>query len=702
MKTTLIVTEKPDAALHVAEALSGKNQAKRISVNGVPFYEVKNGERVLVCSALGHLYAVAAKGSGSTSQYPVWDCYWKPKHLAERGQQRQEKWIKAITRVSKEADQFVNACDFDVEGSLIGYTVLKYACNGADEKARRMKFSTLTERELRESYAKALPILDFPLAFAGMCRHEVDWLFGINLSRALTQSALKASNRYLTLSTGRVQGPTLRFVVEREKEIQTFVPTPFWTLRTKVDVNGRIVEAQYETDRIVVKTDGESIIKECSGKTGVVERLESTTYKVSPPPPFDLSTLQSEAYRHFGYTPRLALSIAERLYLDQLISYPRTSSQKLPLSIGFEDIMKGLDRIQNYQSSVRTLLAGPLATHEGKNEDSAHPAVYPTGAVPKRNLPPQEQKLFDLIVRRFLATFGEMATKQSDKATIKVGQRIFLMRGSRILQKGWIPLYGQYARVEELATPKLKEGDSVKIVEIELEDKYTQPPPRYNPSSLLKEMEESGIGTKATRAEIIETLYRRGYLRDQRMMATPLALQVNEILTKYCRRIVEVTFTRDLETKMEHIEQGKEPRERVVLDTVDYLKPILEELKGREEDIGNELTSIMREMWLGSITLFVPCPKCGSALKVIKNPRTKKRFIGCSGKWKTNCNFSLPLPQLGALTLLEKRCPECGFQLIQVKSKGKRPLVSCSRCYVNKAAIQKPIQYAPVRRTNPN
>ena len=702
MKTTLIVTEKPDAALHVAEALGGKSQAKRISVNGVPFFEVKNGERILVCSALGHLYAVAAKGVGSTSQYPVWDCSWKAKHLAERGQQRQAKCIQAITKVSKEADQFVNACDFDVEGSLIGYTVLKYACNGADKKARRMKFSTLTERELREAYAKALPNLDLPLAFAGMCRHEVDWLFGINLSRALTQSALKASNRYLTLSTGRVQGPTLRFVVEREKEIQTFVPTPFWTLRTEVDVNGRIFEASYETERIVVKTDGETIIKECSGKIGEVERLESTTYPLSPPAPFDLSTLQSEAYRHFGYTPRLALSIAERLYLDQLISYPRTSSQKLPLSIGFEAIMKGLDQIQNYQSSVRALLAGRLAPHEGRKEDSAHPAVYPTGTVPKRTLSPQEQKLFDLIVRRFLATFGEMAKKQSDKATIKVGPRIFLMRGSRILENGWIPLYGPYAKVEELAMPKLKEGDSVKIIEIKLEDKYTQPPPRYNPSSLLKEMEESGIGTKATRAEIIETLYRRGYLRDQRMIATPLAFHVTEVLTKYCRRVVEVTFTRDLETKMEQIEQGKERREHVVLDTVDYLKPILEELKGREEYVGNELTSIMREMWLGSITLFVPCPKCGLNLKIIKNPRTKKRFIGCSGKWKTNCPFSLPLPQLGALTLLEKRCPECGFQLIQVKSRGKRPLVSCSRCYVNKAAIQKPIQYAPVRRTKPN
>jgi len=295
-----------------------------------------------------------------------------------------------------------------------------------------------------------------------------------------------------------------------------------------------------------------------------------------------------------------------------------------------------------------------------------------------------------------------MATKQSDRATIKVDQHIFLMRGSRILQEGWIPLYGPYAKVEEMAMPKLKEGDSVKIVEIKLEDKYAQPPPRYNPSSLLKEMEESGIGTKATRAEIIETLYRRGYLKDQRMIATPLAFHVTEILTKYCPRVVEVTFTRDLETKMEQIERGKERREQVVLDTVDYLKPILEELKGREEDVGNELTSTIRGMWLGSITLFVPCPQCGSTLKIIKNPRTKKRFIGCSGKWKTNCTFSLPVPQLGALTLLEKRCPECGFQLIQVKSRGKRPLVSCSRCYVNKPSIQKPIQYAPLRHSRPN
>ena len=235
-----------------------------------------------------------------------------------------------------------SACDWDIEGSLIGYTILKYACQGADRHAQRMKFSTLTEKELREAYRNALPKLDFSLAFAGMCRHEVDWLYGINLSRALTQSALKASHRYTTLSTGRVQGPTLKFVVDRESEIQTFIPAPFWTLRTKMDVDGQIVDAEYEVDHIEVKAVAEQVVKECAGKFGVITKLESNLYHLAPPTPFDLPALQSEAYRHLGYAPRLALNIAERLYLDQLISYPRTSSQKLPPSIGYEEIMTGL------------------------------------------------------------------------------------------------------------------------------------------------------------------------------------------------------------------------------------------------------------------------------------------------------------------------------------------------------------------------
>jgi DNA topoisomerase-1 len=683
--TTLIVTEKPDAALHVAEALATSREPERVTIGGVPFFEIQNeAGQVLVCSALGHLYGVGAKGDEVRSQYPVWDFTWKPIYLIERGRGRQEKWIEAISRASKQADRFINACDYDVEGSLIGYTILRFACGGADRKAQRMKFSTLTPKELRQAFANVLPELDFPLAFAGMCRHEVDWLYGINLSRALTQSALRASKRYSTLSTGRVQGPTLQFVVEREQEIQTFVPLPYWVLKAQIDIDGQVVEAEYEFEKLEAKGPGEEAVKECVGRTGIIENLESKPYQISPPTPFDLSSLQSEAYRHFGYSPRLALALAERLYLDQMISYPRTSSQKLPPSIGYEEVLKGLSRAEAYRSDAASIIAsGTLRPNQGKKDDPAHPAVYPTGKL-QGQIDPRGQRLFDLVVRRFLATFGSPATRQSDKATIKVGRHRFFLRGSRTLKKGWIRFYGPYAKFEDITLPPLKEGKQVKVMFVVLEEKFSMPPARYNPSSLLKQMEEAEIGTKATRAEIIETLYKRGYVKDQRMAATPLAFRITEVLAKYCPKVLDVAFTRELERDMEEIESGKQTREHVVLETIEYLKPVIEDLKMKEEQVGRELASIISDMWLSSVTFFVPCPTCGSSLKVVKNPKTKKRFIGCAGKWKNNCTFALPLPQYGTLTLLEKRCPECAFQLIQVRSKRRRPLLSCPRCYVKK------------------
>src|SRR5208282_2522650 len=460
---------------------------------------------------------------------------------------------------------------------------------------------------------------------AGMCRHEVDWLFGINLSRALTQSALKASHRYSTLSTGRVQGPTMRFVVEREQEIQCFVPTPYWVMRCFVEVDGKLLEAELEIERLDTETSANRVMAECAGKIGTVEKIESHTYNLQPPTPFDLSTLQAEAYRHFGLTPRITLEIAERAYLDQLISYPRTSSQKLPPTIGYREILEGLSKLPSYRKETAKILAAPrLMPQEGRKEDPAHPAVYPTGILPSRQLESKEQKLFDLVTRRFLATFGQPATRQSDKAIIRVGQHHFFLRGARILFKGWIEFYGRYAKFDEITLPPLKEGQPVAVKEIRVNERYTQPPPRYNPSSLLKSMEDMEIGTKATRADIVQTLYERAYVKEDRrmMMATPLALCMNEILMKYCPKIIDVRFTRELETMMKQIEDGKETREHVVHATIQYLKPILEDLKTKEEEIGTRLTTTIREMWTEKITLSVPCPKCQQSLIQISSKRS--------------------------------------------------------------------------------
>lgn len=645
-------------------------------------YEPNLGsERVVVCSALGHLYKV----DGPRGQYPVWEYVWKPIHLAERSRERQEKWLSAIAGIAKEASAFVSACDFDVEGSLIGYMILKYACNGADAIAKRMKFSTLTREELRDAYEHMLPQLDFPMVNAGLCRHEVDWLYGINLSRALTESARKSSGRYTTLSTGRVQGPTLRFVVEREEEIQTFVPVPYWEIEGIVEINGESVRAECEVDKFEVKSEAERIAALSDGKEGRVSEIESRVSSIPSPFPFDLSVLQSEAYRHFGMTPRYSLAFAERLYLDALISYPRTSSQRLPSSIGYRRVLEGLSKNPLYERHASSLLGfRSLRPNEGKKSDPAHPAVYPTGALPTRALEPRESKIYDLVVRRFMAAFAAPASRETIKATTTVNGLKFFLRGSHIVTYGWIDFYKPYAKFEDVDLPSVKKGDLVRFKSVKAVEKFSRPPPRYNPSSLLREMEAHEIGTKVTRAEIIETLARRGYIKEQRIEATDLGIQIFEVLKKYCPRVLDVGFTRELEEMMANIELGKEEKARVVNEVVNHLKPIMDELKTHEKAIGEQLSLMIRQARVGGLSLSVPCPKCRRKLQVVKSRKTGKRFVGCLGKWESACDFTLPLPQFGKLSLLDQRCSKCGFQLIKIISKGRQPWVTCPMCYANR------------------
>ncbi|MBS7655697.1 DNA topoisomerase I [Candidatus Bathyarchaeota archaeon] len=686
MRTTLIICEKPDAALHVAEALSENGEVKKLMKHGIPYFEVNNkSEKLIVCSAIGHLYEVDVKGDGKRSEYPVWDFSWKPKHLVERGQKRQEKCIKAITELAEEADFFINACDYDIEGSLIGYMILKYACKGAEAKARRMKFSTLTIKELREAYRNLMSTLDYPLIKAGMCRHEVDWLYGVNLSRALTESARKYSGKYSTLSIGRVQGPTLKFIVEREKEVQTFVPKPYWIIKSIVNLNGEKFEAEYKISKIEEKKIADEVAESCFKKEGEIINVQSKEYKLLPPTPFDLTQLQLEAYRYFKFTPKQTLDIAERLYLNALISYPRTSSQKLPSTIGYQEILNSLKENSEYKNMVDELYAiKELKPNEGKKTDPAHPAIYPTGVQPKEELSIREKKIYDLIVKRFMATFGASCLKKSEKATIKVSNHIFYLKGSRILKPGWMKLYAPYSSLEENLLPPIFIGQKVFFEEVKPELKYTQPPSRFNPTSLLKLMEEQGIGTKATRAEIIDILYKRGYVKDERIVATPLSFKIINLMLKYCPKVVSIEFTRELEEMMRKIEFGEEEREKVVLEAVNYLKPAIMELKLKENEIGEELSKVIKQVKALEFMIKTPCPSCGSQLLIIKSRKTGKRFIGCSGLWSNKCHFSLPLPQKGKLSLLDKTCSECGFQMIQVKISGRRPMISCPKCFINR------------------
>ena len=372
---TLIVCEKPDAAARVARALDQDGDPRRIDTQGVPVYESRNRqETILVCSALGHLYAVDSKSHTSRRYYPVWDYQWKPKHLINKKSAKLARWIQVISTLARSADRYVNAADYDVEGSLIGYTILRYACHGAHSRAQRMKFSTLTERELKTAYRTLSPQLDLGLVEAGRCRHELDWLYGINLSRLLTESTLKQNRGYSTLSTGRVQGPTLNFVVEREEDIQCFTPTPFWTIQATILHGGDEYVIEYEKEKILILAEATQAVDDCKSAQLDVVNVESRNVQQPPPYPFDLSSLQAEAYRRFVYTPSRTLALAERLYLDALISYPRTSSQKLPPDIGYTEILKAISIRPQYRSLAQQILnRGTLSPTQGPKEDSAHP-----------------------------------------------------------------------------------------------------------------------------------------------------------------------------------------------------------------------------------------------------------------------------------------------------------------------------------------
>jgi DNA topoisomerase-1 len=676
-KCTLVITEKPDAAVRLASALDSAGKPKKNLKNGVPYYEAERNGRIIVVPAIGHLYTVWSSNKGK-KKLPNFDFEWVPLHVAAKEKGYLHAWVKTFSELSKEAETFVDACDYDIEGSIIGYGILKYACGGKEHDAKRMKYSTLTEEELRESYNHLLPHLDFNLVEAGLARHEIDWIYGINLSRMLTGAAKKASKRYSTLSTGRVQGPTLKFVALRERNIACFVPLPYWILKAFVQIGDKILQAEHTKKKFDVKAEAEETAKACRRKLAEISSIQKKNCKQMPPVPFDLGSLQTEAYRLFRYTPMRTLKIAQRLYLDALISYPRTSSQKLPPEIGYRKILRNLAKNQKYSKLSSDLLLKPnIRPFEGKKEDSAHPAIYPTGKQSERRLDLAQNRIYDLVVHRFLAVFGEPIEKQIIKVTIRKGEEEFLLEGTQILSKGWLEFYVPFARLQEKLLPVIKEGDKVIVKKIVIENKYSNPPPRYNPSSLLKKMENENIGTKATRANIIQTLYDRQYIANEQISVTEIGLQITDVLRKHCPGVISSEFTRQLEERMEAIQREEEKKDQLLLDAKENLSKIITALKDYEKVVGEQLSRAILKRDLENRTIG-KCPDCQDGKLVILNSKkTGKRFIGCTSYFKGMCNTSFPLPQKGYLKPSNAKCKYCNGFMMNVWMRGKRKWDLC-------------------------
>jgi DNA topoisomerase-1 len=655
----LIVAEKPKVAQKIANAI-GRN-IKQKKVGQVSYYEgVADGSEFVVAPAVGHVYTLVEKKK--TNNYPVFDIEWVPAYKASAGADYTKQYVNVLEKLGKKADLFVSACDYDIEGSTIAYNVFRYA-TGIKE-GMRMKFSALTTGDLLDAY-NSKGEFDYNNAYAGEARHILDWYYGINLSRAL-MSAIRAAHRYRVMSIGRVQGPALNVLSELEKKIKAFVPTPYWEIICKI----KEVEFMHAKGRFTDESAAKKALDNTdeSGKVAIVETKDQT---IKPNPNFDLTALQVEAHGQFRFAPSQTLEYAQKLYEDSLISYPRTSSNQIPPSIKCAKLLKELTKHPQYSEIASQLIEDkktkPL---QGKKADPAHPAIHPiSSGKPQGN----EGKLYDLIVRRFLASFADPAKKQRTKVVVDTNGELFNANGVVTVEPGWIDIYKPYYKSDDKELPPFKKGEEVDIRDKKKTKKETKPPKRYTQASIISELEKRKLGTKATRSTIIDTLFKRGYADGKPIEVTDLGLKVREVLHKHAPEILDEKLTRRIEEDMEKIQEGKLDKEEVIKEGKEILIQTLDRWKKEERKIGKELLEALK-LTIEKENLVGTCDKCGKNLRIIRM-KTGSQFIGCTGY--PDCRNTYPLPGGALIKTTDKPCKECNKPMVQVIRKGKRRFEMC-------------------------
>ena len=663
----LIITEKPSSMRKIAQALADKKAVSN-KKNGVEYFTLEhNGNEITIVSAVGHLYTVAEhKQPGKKGwTYPIFDIEWIPSSESNKQSAFTKKYLNTIKTLAKKAKIVTVATDYDVEGEVIGYNILRYACKKED--GNRMKYSTVTVDELKQSYAEKMNHIDWGQAHAGVTRHELDWYYGINLSRALTLS-VKAAGGFKILSSGRVQTPALKILADKEKEIAAFEPQPYW----EVEITAKNILAKHKKQPFTQEEEAKQAQQD-TGKTALVADIETKEFIQPPPHPFDLTTLQTESYKSFGMSPKETLSRAQDLYSAGYISYPRTSSQQLPESIGYQKILTQIAKQKEYAELANQLLRNTsLKPNNGKKSDPAHPAIYPTG-IPPKTTQERAKKVYDIIVRRFLATFAQAAKRETQTIHLQSNKQEYHTKGTRTIFPGWHVFYGPHLKQKDEELPLLKQGEELPISACELLAKQTQPPRRYTPSSIIKELEKRGLGTKATRADIVDNLFERGYVHENSIQVTEIGLHTIDTLEKYVPEILDTQLTKEIEEEMEGIRANTTTPQKVLEKAKTHLNDVLGKFKKHEKEIGGELLGAQRETQ-NTQTLVGISPKKEEGLLQIK--RSKFGFFVGSVNYP-ECKAVYGLPKGAYNEPAHKECPWCAYPLISTKRKGKGKQLHC-------------------------
>jgi len=598
-----VIAEKPKAASRIAQALG---QATLCRIGGIPVYYVRfNGQLLVIVSSAGHMFGPTTAVEG----LPVTELKWEPLWSFERRSKHLRPYYEVLAKTLPGALTYISACDYDLEGSTICYKIIE--AFGDLKRARRAKFSSLTAGELRKAFMNLGP-LDVNNAMAGVARAELDWLWGINFSRLLMRAYRMTVGKRLSLSAGRVQTPTLAEAVRRWMGRNSYVPVPSLSLSAELEVDGVKFRARPDGWEPKTRAEAQAIVRDVKERGYMVTAsYKSEEESIRPPPPFNLTDLQEEAARIYGLSPYRTQEIAEDLYLSALISYPRTESQRLPSDLDYKGVLTALARQREFSALVSDLLretGGVLRPVEGPKRDPAHPAIYPTGETPREPLDKYHRAIYELIVRRFMAVFARpLVIARAEAALRDSAGRPWRASGQRVIRRGWTHYY-PYVSLEEAQLPQLRIGQRADLVSASVRVVWPASGVRLSRLALLEWMESNDLGTKGTRARIIETLLRRGFLETngRRAEVTELGYAVYKTLAAAAPELVSVELTRDFERKLELIVDGKLSRDAVVSEAKQYVSDLVRKYSQQIDVIGRRLAELA-----GAVRPARTCPICG-------------------------------------------------------------------------------------------
>ena len=587
--------------------------------------------------------------------------------------------IRTLKNLAKKADEVIIATDFDREGELIGSDAVSMVRQvNEDVPVVRARYSSFTKPELEHAFAREnLVAVDDDLAAAGESRQFIDLIWGAVLTRYLTMAKFGGLGN--VRSAGRVQTPTLALVARREKERQAFVPEDYWVVRgTAATQEGEEFKVAHATARFKDEAAATSAYQDAkaAGKARVTDVVKKTR-KGTIQTPFNTTSLQTAAAAE-GLTPARTMRIAESLYMSGLISYPRVDNTVYPETLDLSEVVTMLKGVPQYANYCDELLAAqPLKATRGKQETTDHPPIYPTGVGDPDKLRPEEWKLYNLIARRFLATLSEQPVIEGTKVTLDAGGQTFAASGDVLVKPGYRAIY-PYGSKKDEQLPALSVGQEVDLTSLDLEAKQTEPPARYSQGKLVQEMERLGLGTKSTRASIIERLYEVKYLKNDPIEPSQLGMAIIDALECYAAHITTPEMTSELEGDMTKVAEGQASQDAVVDHSRELLALLLEGLIEHKEDLGEAISdAVQADAKIGV------CPKCGHDLLVKQSAKTRSSFIGCSA-WP-ECEVTYPLPQ-GKIQTVEELCPVCGCPQIKVQPFRSKPYVVCvdPACPTNK------------------